>query len=40
MLGWWGIGFGIVFIALSPIAKRWAHGVNDPTNHPQPKPTH
>lgn len=34
MLGWWGIGFGIFFIALSPIAKRWAHGVNDPANHP------
>ncbi len=37
MLGWWGIGFGVVFIALSPLSKRWAHGVNDPGNHPQPE---
>jgi POT family proton-dependent oligopeptide transporter len=34
MLGWWAIGFGIAFIAFSPISKRWAHGVNDPANHP------
>jgi POT family proton-dependent oligopeptide transporter len=35
LLGWWGVGFGVGFIALSPISKRWAHGVNDPANHPQ-----
>ncbi|MCH8858400.1 MAG: peptide MFS transporter [Proteobacteria bacterium] len=29
MIGWIGIGFGIVFFALSPLLKHWAHGVND-----------
>ncbi len=40
-LGWCGIGFGIGFILLSPIAKRWAHAVNHPANHPpEPKKPH
>ncbi|HEY8574165.1 peptide MFS transporter [Phenylobacterium sp.] len=38
MLGLWGMGLGVVFIALSFFVKRWAHGVNDPDNHEQPEP--
>ena len=34
IIGMWGIGFGVAFIALSPILKRWSHGVDDPANHP------
>jgi len=34
MLGWWGVGIGIAFIALSFFIKHWAHGVNDASNHP------
>jgi proton-dependent oligopeptide transporter, POT family len=30
MLGWWGVGIGIAFIALSFFIKHWAHGVNEP----------
>lgn len=30
MLGWWGVGLGVVFIAGSFFIKQWAHGVNDP----------
>jgi proton-dependent oligopeptide transporter, POT family len=37
-LGWAGVGCGVVFIALSFFIKQWAHGVNDPENHPQPEP--
>ncbi len=29
-LGWWGVGFGVAFIAASFFIKHWAHGVNDP----------
>ncbi|HVI32439.1 oligopeptide:H+ symporter [Phenylobacterium sp.] len=38
MLGLWGIGIGVGFIVLSFFIKGWAHGVNDPSNHPQPEP--
>ena len=38
LLGLWGMGIGVVFIALSFFIKHWAHGVNDPDNHPQPEP--
>jgi proton-dependent oligopeptide transporter, POT family len=38
MLGWWGIGLGVVFIVASFFIKHWAHGVNDPASHPQPEP--
>jgi POT family proton-dependent oligopeptide transporter len=37
-LGWAGIGAGVVFIALSPFLKKWAHGVNDARNHVAPEP--
>jgi proton-dependent oligopeptide transporter, POT family len=37
MLGWWGLGIGVAFIALSFFIKHWAHGVNDPQGH-QPEP--
>jgi POT family proton-dependent oligopeptide transporter len=37
ILGWSGVGCGVFFIALSPLSKRWAHGANDPANHPQPE---
>jgi len=35
-LGLWGIGIGVAFILLSFFIKGWAHGVNDPDNHPGP----
>ncbi len=28
-LGWWGVGFGVAFIALSFVIKGWAHGADD-----------
>jgi POT family proton-dependent oligopeptide transporter len=30
MLGWWGVGLGVAFIAGSFFIKHWSHGVNDP----------
>ncbi|MFN3584054.1 peptide MFS transporter [Phenylobacterium sp.] len=38
MLGLWGMGIGAGFVVLSFFIKGWAHGVNDPANHPQPEP--
>jgi POT family proton-dependent oligopeptide transporter len=38
MLGWWGVGFGVAFIALSFVIKGWAHGVNEPGGGAQPEP--
>lgn len=38
-LGWVGVGCGVVFILLSFFIKGWAHGVNDPDNHPGPDMT-
>jgi POT family proton-dependent oligopeptide transporter len=35
-LGYVGMGCGVVFIVLSFLIKGWAHGVNDPDNHPGP----
>ena len=35
MIGWIGVGAGVVMLALSPFLKHWAHGVNDPSNHGQ-----
>ena len=29
IIGWVGIGFGVLFFALSPFLKHWAHGVNE-----------
>jgi POT family proton-dependent oligopeptide transporter len=33
-IGWVGVAFGVAFLALAPFIKAWAHGVNDPANHP------
>ena len=30
LIGFWGMGFGVVFILLSPFLKKWAHGINEP----------
>ncbi len=38
IIGGWGVAAGVAFLALSPWLKRWAHGVDDPANHPQPEP--
>ena len=38
MVGFWGLGAGLVMIAASPILKRWAHGASD-TEPQQPEPT-
>ncbi|HEY1425296.1 MAG TPA: MFS transporter, partial [Caulobacteraceae bacterium] len=29
IIGAWGVGAGVVFLALSPWLKRWAHGADD-----------
>ncbi|HEY7852582.1 MAG TPA: MFS transporter [Caulobacteraceae bacterium] len=29
-IGWIGVGFGGLFLVLSPFVRHWAHGVNDP----------
>ncbi len=34
IIGWTGVGFGALFLALAPILGKWAHGVNDAGNHP------
>jgi POT family proton-dependent oligopeptide transporter len=38
VIGLWGAGAGVLLLVLSPWLKHWAHGVNDPANHPQPEP--
>jgi len=38
MLGWWGLGFGVAFIALSFLIKGWAHGADDHAPAAQPEP--
>ena len=30
LIGFWGMGFGVVFILISPFLKKWAHGINEP----------
>lgn len=37
LIGAWGAGAGVLLLALSPWLKGWAHGVNDPANHPAPE---
>jgi POT family proton-dependent oligopeptide transporter len=40
-LGWWGVGFGVAFIAVSFFIKKWAHGLDatsDPTDRVAPEP--
>jgi POT family proton-dependent oligopeptide transporter len=38
MVGYWGLGAGVIMILLSPILKKWAHGASD-TEPQQPEPT-
>ncbi|NEX92777.1 oligopeptide:H+ symporter [Caulobacter sp. 17J65-9] len=28
MLGYWGVGFGVAFLVISPFIKKWAHGAD------------
>jgi POT family proton-dependent oligopeptide transporter len=38
-IGWAGVGFGVLFLALSPFLRGWAHGVNEPGGaHGLPEP--
>jgi POT family proton-dependent oligopeptide transporter len=37
-IGLWGVGAGVVMLALSPVLKAWAHGASD-THPQQPEPT-
>jgi POT family proton-dependent oligopeptide transporter len=38
-IGWAGVGFGALFLALAPLISRWAHGVNEPGGgHAMPEP--
>ncbi|MGE5501628.1 MAG: peptide MFS transporter [Ignavibacteriales bacterium] len=30
IIGWVGVGFGVLFFAMAPFLKHWAHGVNEP----------
>lgn len=34
VIGWAGVGVGILFLAIAPLLKHWSHGVNDAANHP------
>ena len=38
VIGWAAVGFGVVFLALSPLMKRWAHGASDSYETPPPAP--
>jgi POT family proton-dependent oligopeptide transporter len=38
LLGLWGMGIGVGFVALSFFIKHWSHGANDPSGHMQPEP--
>ena len=33
MLGWAGVGVGVLFVLVSFLIKHWAHGVNDAAAH-------
>jgi proton-dependent oligopeptide transporter, POT family len=35
MIGWVGVASGLVFLALSPLLRRWAHGADDVVVEPQ-----
>ncbi len=39
-IGWAAVATGVLFLALSPVLKRWSNGVNDPANHLAPEPIH
>lgn len=38
LLGWWGVGIGVAFIALSFLIKGWAHGADETVPPQQPEP--
>jgi POT family proton-dependent oligopeptide transporter len=38
MVGYWGLGAGVLMILASPVVKKWAHGASD-TGPVQPEPT-
>ena len=38
IIGWVGVGFGVLFLALAPFLKHWAHGANDTGPHQGPEP--
>ena len=29
LIGWWGVGFGVLFLALAPFTRKWSHGVDE-----------
>jgi POT family proton-dependent oligopeptide transporter len=35
IIGWVGVASGLVFLALSPVLRRWAHGADDTVPEPQ-----
>ena len=37
-IGWLAVGMGVVYLALSPWLKKWAHGVNEPGPEYAPEP--
>ena len=39
IIGWTGVGFGVLFLALAPVLGKWAHGVDDAANHPPARRT-
>ena len=38
LIGLLTVGFGFLFLVVSPFLKRWAHGVSDPLTHAAPEP--
>ena len=38
LIGWITVGFGVLFLLVNPILKRWAHGVSAPSTHAMPEP--
>ncbi len=38
VIGWVSVGFGVLFLGLSPFIRRWAHAVKDPGHPGQPEP--
>jgi len=34
IIGWAGVGFGVLFLVLSRLIGGWSHGVDDAANHP------
>jgi proton-dependent oligopeptide transporter, POT family len=38
VIGWTAVGAGVLFLALSPVLKRWAHGASDSHTDAAPEP--